>query len=157
MLNSGMILPGNSDIPHRLILWKTRPGEEIRTSKNKKWDGYCKQCCKVIEVMSHIFEYEKNLDKLSMNEGVQRVYGLKSLLGDHYQWYVQKKRNRILAEFSVSNFFIADIMRGRVHCDKLCCRRTRFKLIAYISNLLGSNNVKFNLLGEELKEMLIID
>ena len=52
-------------------------------------DGYCKQSCKVVETMSDIFECEKNfeyLNKLSLNVGVQRVYGLKSLLGDHYQW-----------------------------------------------------------------------
>ena len=33
----------------------------------------------------------------------------------------------------------------------------RFKLIAYMSHLLGSNNVKINHLGKELKGMLIID
>ena len=34
MLNSGMIPPGNSNIMHRLILGKTRVGEEIRNWKN---------------------------------------------------------------------------------------------------------------------------
>ena len=48
-------------------------------------------------------------------------------------------------------------MRARLHCDKLSWRRTRFKLIAYMSQLLGSNNVKFNLLGEEMKGMIKID
>ena len=63
---------------------------------------YCKQCCKVIETMSHIFECEKTreyLDKLSINVGIQRVYGVKSILGDHYLWSDHKKRNRILAQF----------------------------------------------------------
>ena len=35
MLNPGMIPPGNSDIIHRLLLGKTRPGSEIQTWKNQ--------------------------------------------------------------------------------------------------------------------------
>ena len=54
MLNSGMIPPGNRDIIHSLILGKTRPGEEIRTWKNKNLDGYCKHYCKVVKTMSLI-------------------------------------------------------------------------------------------------------
>ena len=42
----------------------------------------------------------------------------------------------------------------RLQGDKLSWRKTRFKLVAYISNLLGSDNVKYSILGEELKEML---
>ena len=45
-------------------------------------------------------------------------------------------------------------MKGQLTGDKLSWRRTKFKLVAYVSNLLGSNNVRFNLLGEEMKEML---
>ena len=45
-------------------------------------------------------------------------------------------------------------MRFRLHGDKLSWRRTKFKLVAYVSNLLGSNNVKYNVLGEGMKEML---
>ena len=106
--------------------------------------------------MSHIFECEKTcnyLDKLSMNVGVQRVYGLKSLLGDHYQWSDHKKRNIILP-LSVSSFIIAEIMRCWLHSDKQCWRRTKFKLVAYISNLLSSNNFYYNVLGEGMKKML---
>ena len=33
-------------------------------------------------------------------------------------------------------------------------RRMKFKLAAYVSNFLGSNNVKYNVLGEGMKEML---
>ena len=87
MLNSGMIPPGNSDIVHRFLLGKTRPGFEIRTWEKQSWDGYCKQCCKAIETTAHIFECEKTqayLDMLNLNTGVQRIYSLKSLLGDHY-------------------------------------------------------------------------
>ena len=39
----------------------------------------------------------------------------------------------------------------------LSWRRTRFKLIAYLSNLLGSNNVRLMQLGESLKTMLWTD
>ena len=70
MLNSGMIPTGKSDIIHRFLLGKTRPGDEIRNWKNQNWDGYCKQCCKVIETTAHIFECEKTrayLDALSIN------------------------------------------------------------------------------------------
>ena len=45
-------------------------------------------------------------------------------------------------------------MKGRLTGDKLSWRRTKFKLVAYVSNLLGSNNVRFNLLGEGMKEVL---
>ena len=34
--------------------------------------------------------------------------------------------------------------------------RTKFKLVAYISNLLGSNNVMYSILGEEMRKMLSI-
>ena len=94
MLNSGMIPTGNSDIIHRFLLRKTRPGEEIRNWKNQNWDGYCKQCCKVIETMASIFNCEKTrayLDALSLNTGLHRIYNLKSLLGDHYLWSDHKK------------------------------------------------------------------
>ena len=40
--------------------------------------------------------------------------------------------------------------------DELSWWRTKFKLVAYISNLLGSNNVKFKILGKELKQRLNI-
>ena len=35
MLNTGMIPTGNSDIIHRFLLGKTRPGEEIQNWKTK--------------------------------------------------------------------------------------------------------------------------
>ena len=73
------------------------------------------------------------LDKLSINVGVQRVYGIKSLLGDHYLWSDhKKKKTRILAKFTAASFFIAEIMRCRLQGDKLSWRRTRFKLVAYV-------------------------
>ena len=45
-------------------------------------------------------------------------------------------------------------MKGRLTGDKLSWRRTQFKLVAYVSNLLGYNNVEYNVLGEGIKEML---
>ena len=36
MLEYGMIPPGNSDIIHRFLLWKTRQGEEIRTLRRTR-------------------------------------------------------------------------------------------------------------------------
>ena len=65
-----------------------------------------------------------------------------------------KKRSQILAQFAAASFVTAEIMKGRLTGDKLSWRRTKFKLVAYMSNLLGSNNVKCNVLGEGMKEML---
>ena len=59
------------------------------------------------------------------------------------------------AQFPAASFIIFEIMRCWLHDNKLSWRRTKFRLVAYISNLLGSNtNVKYNLLGEGMKEML---
>ena len=69
---------------------------------------------------------------LSLNTGIQRIYGIKSLLGDHYLWSDHKKRNQILAQFAAASFIIAEIMRCRLHGKKLCWRRTKVKLVAYI-------------------------
>ena len=113
----------------------------------------------MIETTAHIFECKKTrayLDALSLNTGLHRIYNLKSLLGDHYLWSDHKKRNQILAQFAAASFVIAEIMRCRLHGDKLSWRRTKFKLVAYVSNLLGSNNVKYNVLGEGMKEVLDI-
>ena len=90
---------------------------------------------------------------LSINTGIQRIYGIKSLLGDHYLWSDHKKRSQILAQFAAASFVIAEIIRCQLH-DKPSLRRTNFKLVAYVSNLLGSDNVKYNVLGEGMKEML---
>ena len=94
------------------------------------------------------------LDTLSFNTGLHRIYNLKSLLGDHDQWSDYKKRNQILAQFAAASFVIAEIMKGWLTGDELSWRRTKFKLVAYVSSLLGSNNVRFNLLGEGMKEVL---
>ena len=104
--------------------------------------------------MAHIFECEKTrayLDTISLNTGIQRIYNIKSLL---CLWFYHKERNQILAQFAGASFVIAEIMKGRLIGDKLSWRRTKFKLVAYVSNLLGSNNVKYNVLGEGMKEVL---
>ena len=105
--------------------------------------------------MSHIFECEETkeyLDKLGINVGILRVYGVKSLLGNHNLWSDHKKRSSLLADFSAVSFFIAEIIRCQLHGDKLSWSRTRFKLVSYISYLHGSDKI----LGKELKEMLNI-
>ena len=107
--------------------------------------------------MAHIFECEKTrayLDTLSLNIGLHRIYNIKSLLGDHHLWSDHMKRSQILAQFAAASFVIAEIMKGRLTGDKLSWRRTKFKLVAYVSNLLGSNNVRFNILGGGMKEVL---
>ena len=101
----------------------------------------------MIETTAHIFECEKTrayLDALSLNTGIHRIYNLKSLLGDHYLWSDHKKRNQILAQFAAARFVIAEVMKGRLIGDKV----TKYKLVAYVSNLLGSNNVKYTVLGK---------
>ena len=57
--------------------------------------------------------------------------------------------SQILAQFAAA-------MKGRLTGDKLSWRQTKFKLVAYMSNLLGSANVRYNLLGEGIKEVLSI-
>ena len=59
-----------------------------------------------------------------------------------------------MAQFAAASFVIAKIMKGRLTGDKLSWRQTKFMLVAYVSNFLGSNNVKYNVLGEGMKEML---
>ena len=86
----------------------------------------------------------EHLDALSLNTGPHRIYNLKSLLGDYYLWSDHKKRNQILTLFASASFVIAEIMKGQLTGDKLSWRQTKFKLVVYVSNLLGSNNVRFN-------------
>ena len=94
------------------------------------------------------------LDSLHLQLHVHRVGGTSTILGDHYLWMDFKQRDTVLTQFVVSTFYITDIMQSRLTGDPLSWRRTRFKLIAYLSNLLGSNNVRLMQLGERLKAML---
>ena len=111
----------------------------------------------VIETIRHIFTCEKTrefLDNLHIQLHVHRVGGTSTILGDHYLWMDFKQRDTVLTQFVVSTFYITDIMQSRLTGDPLSWRRTRFKLIAYLSNLLGSNNGRMMQLGESLRAML---
>ena len=87
MLNKGMIPTNNSDILHRLILGKTKSGEVIKDWRNQDWNGICRQCGTVTETFQHIFEcvvVKNYYNDLSNHLGVNRIYDLKTLFGDHY-------------------------------------------------------------------------
>ena len=90
------------------------------------------------------------------NTSASTLEYIKSLVDDHYLSSDHKKRNRALAQFAAASFIIPEIMRCRLHSNKLSWRRTRFKLVAYMSNLLGSNNVKYSILAKKMKVMLVI-
>ena len=159
MMNKGMIPTNNSDILHRLILGKTKSGEVIKDWRNQNWDGICRQCGTVLETFQHIFECDvvKNYyNDLSNHLGVNRIYDLKTLFGDHYLWHVSKDRPKILAQFAISSFFITEICAGRLTGDKLSWRRTKFKIVAFLSHLLKSSNHRFASLGEEIQKLIRI-
>ena len=93
---------------------------------------------------------------LSNHLGVNRIYDLKTLFGDHYLWHVPKDRPKILAQFAISSFFIAEICAGRLTGDKLSWRRTKFKLVAFLTHLLRSDNIRYTSLGDEIKKLIKI-
>ena len=99
---------------------------------------------------------KKYYNDLSNHLGVNRIYDLKTLFGDHYLWHVSKERPKILAQFAISSFFIAEICAGRLTGDKLSWRRTKFKIVAFLSHLLNSSNVRFASLGEEIQKLIRI-
>ena len=159
MLNKGMIPTNNGDILHRLILGKTKSGEVIKDWSNQDWNGICRQCGTVLETFQHIFECDvvkSYYNDLSKNLGVSRIYDFKSLLGDHYLWHEAKERPKILAQFAISSFIIAEISAGRITGDKLSWRRTKFKLVAFLTHLLRSDNIRYTSLGDEIKKLIKI-
>ena len=93
---------------------------------------------------------------LSTHLGVFRIYDLKTFFVDHYLWYISEERPRILAQFALSSFIIAEFSAGRLTDDKLSWRRTKFKIVAFLSHLLSSNNVSFTSLGEEIQKLIRI-
>ena len=146
MLNQRMVPVNNDNILHQLILEKTKSGEVIRGGSNQDWNGICRQCRSVLETFQQIFECEvvkSYYNDLSNHLGVFRIYDLKSLLGDHYLWHVAKERPKILAQFALSSFIIAEISAGRLTGDKLSWRRTKFKLVAYLTHLLRLDNIRY--------------
>ena len=75
-----------------------------------------------IETFRHIFECEevmKYYGDLITHLGIQRITGLRTLIGDHYPWTIGKERPKILAQFAISSFIIAEICVGRLTGDKL--------------------------------------
>ena len=115
----------NGDILHRLILGKTKSGEVFKDWSNQDWNGFCRQCGTVLETFQHIFEnevVENYYNDLSTYLGVYRIYDLKTLFGDHSLWHDGKLRSKILAQFAISSFIIAEISAGRLTDDKLSLR-----------------------------------
>ena len=154
MLNTGMNPVNKGDILHRLILGKNKLGEVI-----KDWNCFCRQFGSVIETFQHIFEYEevkKYYSDLSTHLGIQRITGLRTLIGDQYLWNIGKERPKILAQFAISSFIIAEICVGRLTGDKLNWRRTKFKIVAYLSHLLKSNNIRLTLLGDNIPKLITV-
>ena len=122
MLNSGMIPVNNSDILHRLILEKTKSGEVIKDWSNRDWDGICWQCRTVLETFRQIFKCEEVMKyhgDLKNYLGIPRITGLRTLIADHYLWHIGKERTKILTQFTISSFIIAEICVGRLTGDKL--------------------------------------
>ena len=93
---------------------------------------------------------------LSTHLGIQRITGLRNLIEDHYLWHIGKERPKILAQFAISSFIIAEICVERLTGDKLNWQRTKFKIVAYLSHLLKSDNANFYSLGDEIKKLIIM-
>ena len=87
---------------------------------------------------------------------MHRIYDLKFLFVDHFFWHDGKVRQKILAQFAISSFIIAEISAGRLTGDKLSWRRTKFKIVAYISHLLKSNNDRYSSLGNEIRGLISV-
>ena len=87
---------------------------------------------------------------------MNRIYDLKTLFGDHYLWHISEERPIILAQLALSSFIIAEISAGRLTGDKLSWQRTKFKIVAFLSHLLSSNNIRFTSLGEEIQKLIRI-
>ena len=74
------------------------------------------QCNKDIETFSHIFKCEvvkEYLDSLSTHVGTPKVFEMKSMLVEYYQWIEHKKRTLILSQFSVSSLYISLMLFNR--------------------------------------------
>ena len=62
----------------------------------------------------------------------------------------------LVPNFKSAHFFIAEISAGRLTGDKLSWRRTKFKIVAFLSHLLKSSNYRFASLGEEIQKLIRI-
>ena len=47
---------------------------------------------------------------LSTHLGIHRITGLRTLIGDNYLWHFGKERPKIVAQFAISSFIIAEIV-----------------------------------------------
>ena len=50
----------------------------------------------------------------------------------------------------------AEISAGTLTGDKLSWRRTKIKIVAFMSHLLSSDNIRFTSLGEEIQKLIRI-
>ena len=113
----------------------------------------------MLETFQHIFECDvvkKYYNNLSNHLVVHRICDLKTLFCDHFLWHIGKERPKILAQFAISSFIIAEISAGRLTGDKLSWRRTKFKIVAYLSHLLKSNNNIHSSLGDEIRRLISV-
>ena len=85
-----------------------------------------------------------------------RIHDLNTLFGDLYLWHVAKERPKILTQFAIGSFIIAEISVGRLTGDKLNWRRTKFKIVAYILHLLRSDNDRYSSLGDEIRGLISV-
>ena len=62
----------------------------------------------------------------------------------------------MLAQFAISSIIIAEISVGRLTGDKLNWRRSKFKILAYISHLNRSDNDRYSSLGDEIRRLIFV-
>ena len=93
---------------------------------------------------------------LSTHIGFQRITGLRTLIGDHYLWHIRKERPKILAQFTIRCFIIAEICVERLTRDKLNWQRTKFKIVAYLTHLRRSSNIGLSSLGDEIQKLISV-
>ena len=105
-------------------------GEVNKDLGTEERDGVCQQCKKV----------KNYFNDLSTHSGIQSVTGLRSLIGDHCLGYDAKERPKILAQLVISSFYIAKICCGHLTVDELKKWCTKFKIVAFVSQLPRSNN-----------------
>ena len=63
---------------------------------------------------------------------------------------------KVFAQLAINSFIIAEICVGKLTGDKLNWRRTTFKIVAYLSHLLKSNNAILYSLGDKIKKLIIM-
>ena len=74
----------------------------------------------------------------------------------HYLMHDFEERPKILSQLAISSFVIAEVCVGRLIGDNLNWRRKKFKIVAYLSHLPKSDNVRFTSLDDEIQIDLIL-